>query len=88
MEVIILPTAEEASEAGARLIARQVREKPDSVLGLATGSTPTGVYAELVRMHRVFDIAPTLAIPGVGRVSDLKARVSGDGIAVLEEHAG
>jgi glucosamine-6-phosphate deaminase len=33
-------------------IARLVRDKPDAVLGLATGSTPIGVYAELVRLHR------------------------------------
>jgi len=33
-------------------IAKLVREKPDCVLGLATGSTPLGVYAELVRLHR------------------------------------
>jgi glucosamine-6-phosphate deaminase len=52
MEVIILPTAAEASEVAARLVARQVREKPDSVLGLATGSTPCGLYQLLVQMHR------------------------------------
>jgi glucosamine-6-phosphate deaminase len=33
-------------------IARLVRSKPDAVLGLATGATPIGVYAELARMHR------------------------------------
>jgi glucosamine-6-phosphate deaminase len=52
MEVIILPTAAEASEVAARLIARQVREKPSSVLGLATGSTPCKLYQLLARMHR------------------------------------
>jgi len=52
MEVIILPTAAEASEVAARLVARQVREKPSSVLGLATGSTPCKLYQLLARMHR------------------------------------
>ncbi|MEI8341210.1 MAG: glucosamine-6-phosphate deaminase [Verrucomicrobiota bacterium] len=52
MEVIILPTAAEASEVAARLVARQVREKPDSVLGLATGGTPCKLYELLTRMHR------------------------------------
>jgi len=52
MEVIFLPTTEGASEVAARLVARQVREKPDSVLGLATGSTPCKLYRALVRMHR------------------------------------
>ena len=51
MEVIILPTAEEASKVAARLVARQVREKPASVLGLATGSTPCNLYQELIRMR-------------------------------------
>src|SRR5258708_4811180 len=53
MEIIILPTAKLASEVAARLVARQVREKPDSVLGLATGSTPCNLYQELARMHRL-----------------------------------
>ncbi|RYX84120.1 glucosamine-6-phosphate deaminase [bacterium] len=33
-------------------IADLVRRKPDAVLGLATGSTPIGVYKELIRLHR------------------------------------
>jgi len=52
MEVIINEDAESCSVAAARLIARQVKEKPDSVLGLATGSTPVRLYKELIRMHR------------------------------------
>jgi glucosamine-6-phosphate deaminase len=52
MEVIILPTAKEASLAAAHVIARLVRARPRAVLGLATGDTPRGVYAELVRAHR------------------------------------
>src|SRR6186997_272410 len=52
MEIIIQPTAEAASMVAARHVARIVREKPDAVLGLATGSTPLPMYRELVRMHR------------------------------------
>jgi len=33
-------------------IAALIREKPDAVLGLATGTTPIGVYDELIRLHR------------------------------------
>lgn len=40
-----------AKEAAAR-IAHRLREKPDLVLGLATGATMIPVYAELVRMHK------------------------------------
>lgn len=52
MEIIILPNAEIASQVAARLVARQVREKPASILGLATGSTPCALYTELARMHQ------------------------------------
>jgi len=52
MEVIIVPNAQEGSDVAARLVARQVREKPDSVLGLATGGTPCKLYQLLARMHR------------------------------------
>ena len=51
MEIIILPTPEEASAVAARLVARQICENPSSVLGLATGGTPCGLYRELARMH-------------------------------------
>jgi glucosamine-6-phosphate deaminase len=52
MEVVILSDPEKVCHLGARLIARQILKKPNSVLGLATGSTPIPMYAELVRMHR------------------------------------
>jgi len=51
MEIIINTDAHSASQAAARVVARLVREKPDAVLGLATGSTPLMLYRELVRMH-------------------------------------
>lgn len=50
MEVIISETSKLACQTAARMIARQVREKPDSVLGLATGRTMLGLYEELTRM--------------------------------------
>jgi glucosamine-6-phosphate deaminase len=52
MEIIITADAHTASNAAARVVARLVREKPDAVLGLATGSTPLMLYRELVRMHQ------------------------------------
>jgi glucosamine-6-phosphate deaminase len=36
----------------AEIIRERARENRPAVLGLATGSTPVGVYRELVRMHR------------------------------------
>lgn len=52
MRVIIDRDAEGAAQTAASLIARHVRRKPRTVLGLATGSSPVGVYRELVRLHR------------------------------------
>jgi glucosamine-6-phosphate deaminase len=52
----VFPSSKAASHAVARDIAALIRsrqaEKRTAVLGLATGSTPLGLYAELVRMHR------------------------------------
>ncbi|HEY5228952.1 MAG TPA: glucosamine-6-phosphate deaminase [Opitutaceae bacterium] len=52
----VFPSSKAASQAVARDIAALIRsrqaEKRTAVLGLATGSTPLGLYAELVRMHR------------------------------------
>jgi glucosamine-6-phosphate deaminase len=50
MEIIIQPTAEAATNVAARIVARLLREKPDAVLGLATGSTPLLLYRELIAM--------------------------------------
>ena len=52
MNVNVSSDYEAVSGAVAARIAQLIREKPDAVLGLATGSTPLGVYAELIRMHR------------------------------------
>lgn len=40
------------SKHAAQIVASQVILKPDSVLGLATGGTPVGMYEELVKMHQ------------------------------------
>jgi glucosamine-6-phosphate deaminase len=50
MEIIIQPTAAAATAVAARLMAGLIRQKPASVLGLATGGTPEALYAELVRL--------------------------------------
>jgi len=52
----VIERAKDVSTTVAREIADLIREKARAgekcVLGLATGSTPTGVYDELVRLHR------------------------------------
>jgi len=52
MEVIIRPTADAASDLVAALVAKELRARPDLVLGLATGRTMEGVYAKLATRHR------------------------------------
>ncbi len=52
MEVIIKKDYEAMSKTGAEIIAKLVRNKPNCVLGLATGGTPVGLYKELIRMHK------------------------------------
>ena len=52
MEIIIHDSPEEIGKSAARHVARVMNAKPNAVLGLATGSTPLGLYKELVRMHR------------------------------------
>ena len=52
MEIRILETYESLSRAAAKEVKHTLDSKPNAVLGLATGSTPLGLYQELVRMHR------------------------------------
>jgi glucosamine-6-phosphate deaminase len=52
MLVFITNDYAELSCEAARIIAKAIRKKPDLRLGLATGDTQQGMYAELVRMHR------------------------------------
>ncbi len=50
-EVVIVQSAEEAGELAAGAIAALVAQKPDAVLGLATGSTPLTTWAALAAQH-------------------------------------
>ena len=52
MEVDISKTYEELSKKAAESIANILNTKPNAVLGMATGSSPLGLYQELVRMHK------------------------------------
>lgn len=56
MKVIIAPNYLEMSRSAANLIAAQVIMKHDSVVGLATGTTPLGIYDRLAEMNKRGDI--------------------------------
>lgn len=46
----------ELSKAAAEVVKGTLSHKPDAVLGLPTGSTPIGMYNELIRMYRADEI--------------------------------
>jgi glucosamine-6-phosphate deaminase len=52
MEVVICRTYDEMSRKAAAVVADVVRTKPKAVLGFATGSSPLGLYKELIRLHK------------------------------------
>ena len=61
MEVIILKDAQALAQQGAVYFQNQLRAKPASVLGLATGSTPVGLYRELIGLFKAGRIDFSLA---------------------------
>jgi glucosamine-6-phosphate deaminase len=52
MFVILSKDYAELSRHSAGIVAAAIRKRPDLRLGVATGSTPLGMYRELARMHR------------------------------------
>jgi glucosamine-6-phosphate deaminase len=52
MFVILTKGYAELSSQAAAIVSAAIRQRPDLRLGLATGSTPLGMYRELARMHR------------------------------------
>ena len=56
MKFITVDTYEKLSRQAANIISAQVILKPDSVLGLATGSSPLGAYKQLIEWYDKGDI--------------------------------
>ena len=52
MVVLRRDTYDEMCRSAADLIAEEIRRKPKAVLGLATGSSPLGVYRHLIELYR------------------------------------
>ncbi|NLY77756.1 MAG: glucosamine-6-phosphate deaminase [Tissierellia bacterium] len=52
MKIIVQPNYEALSKRAAEIVREEMEKKRNIVLGLATGSTPLGLYKELIRMHK------------------------------------
>lgn len=57
MQVVIKPDAAAVAEYGANVFIRQISNKPDAVLGLATGSTPVALYQQLIAAYQAGKIS-------------------------------
>jgi glucosamine-6-phosphate deaminase len=51
MLLIVKENYDQMSVEAAKQVASLIRKKPDCVVGFATGSTPLGLYKELIRMY-------------------------------------
>ncbi len=52
MKIILAKDYEELSKKAAEMMLAVIRSTPDAVLGLATGTTPLGLYARLIEDHK------------------------------------
>lgn len=52
MKVIITKNYDEMSEKAFEVMANVVKNKPDAIIGLATGSTPLGLYKNMIKDHK------------------------------------
>lgn len=52
MRIIVCENYELLSKKSAQIVASQIILKPNSILGLATGSTPLGMYKNLIKMYK------------------------------------
>jgi len=48
LRLVILPNSDDVAEFACDLFVRQLKDKPKSILGLATGSSPTSTYKKLI----------------------------------------
>ena len=58
-KIILIKTTdyEEMSQKGAEIFIEQIKKKPNSILGLATGSTPLGLYKILIEKNKLKEIS-------------------------------
>ncbi|MEK6264675.1 MAG: glucosamine-6-phosphate deaminase [Clostridium sp.] len=56
MRIIVVDNYEEMSWKAASLVSSQMILKPNTILGLATGDTPLGMYSELIKLYNKKEI--------------------------------
>ena len=56
MRIVTASNYSEMSQKAADIIAAQIKLKPNSILGLATGSTPEGLYKRLAELYRAGEL--------------------------------
>jgi glucosamine-6-phosphate deaminase len=52
MKFIITEDYDEMSKVAADMVIEQIKNNPESILGLATGSSPIGLYKQLIKAHK------------------------------------
>lgn len=52
MKFIIAEDYDEMSKIAADIVIEQIKNNPESILGLATGSSPIGLYKQLIKAHK------------------------------------
>ena len=57
IELIIINNYEEMSKRAADIVSKLIKKNPQAILGLATGSTPIGLYQELIRQNQNKEIS-------------------------------
>lgn len=57
MKFIVCDNYDEMSNEAAKIVAQQLKDKSDSTLGLATGSTPIGLYKALINEYKEGNIS-------------------------------
>jgi glucosamine-6-phosphate deaminase len=87
MRLIRVTDASELARVGAEKIARQLAEKPTSVIALPTGRTPVGMYRELVAMRRRSQVDfPRARVLDVDEFYPVTCRQPGSCATYLREH--
>ena len=56
MKILKTKNYQDMSRKAANIISAQIIMKPDAVLGLATGSTPVGMYKQLIEWYKKGDL--------------------------------